>query len=62
MKVHNKQRNGMKVTVYNDSNVDWVVMGGGHTAHRFPCRMFTMKTAWEFYIDIFESTWEFIEY
>ena len=49
----------MRVTVYNDSNVDWVVQGGGHTVHRFPKNNFTMKAAWNFYMDIFESTWEF---
>lgn len=59
MKINNHERNGMKVTAYNDSNVDWVVQGGGHTVHRFPKNKFTMRSACEFYIDIFESTWEF---
>ncbi len=58
MRINKITLNNMIVTAYNDSNVEWVVQGGGHTPHRFPKNKFTMKKACEFYIEIFESVWE----
>ena len=49
----------MEVSIYKDSNSEWMVQGGGHSLMSFDIRKFTMITAWNFYIDIFESTWEF---
>lgn len=59
MKTYNKQRNEMKVRVYKDSGSEWMVQGGGHSLMSFDMRKFTLKAAWNFYIDIFESNWKF---
>lgn len=58
MKTHKITKNEMTVNVYNDSNVDWVVQGGGHSIQRFSKKGgFTMKAAASLYIDIFQSDW-----
>lgn len=58
MVIHRRQRGEMKIIVYNDSNVDWVVQGGEHLSMRFDITKFTMIRAWNHYIDIFEPDWE----
>lgn len=60
MKTYQITKNQMTVTAYNDSNVEWVVQGGGHSPARFSKKNgFTMKAAASLYIDIFKSEWEF---
>lgn len=55
MKVHTKTLNGLKVTAYNDSGVEWVVQAGDMLEQRFPKNKFTMKAAMQFAADIARS-------
>lgn len=48
MKIYRKKINGIKVSAYNDSNVEWVVQAGGFSAQRFPKNKFSMRDAMEF--------------
>lgn len=52
MKTYTKEINGVTVTAYNDSNVDWVVTVNGSTAP-WPRNKFTMKQAMENMVEIF---------
>lgn len=59
MKTHQITINKKTVTAYNDSNVDWVVQGGGHLAANFSKKGgFTMRQAASLYIDTFKNDWE----
>ena len=42
---HTRIINGIKVTAYNDSGIDWVVQAEGMTAQRIPKKTFTMLAA-----------------
>lgn len=55
MRIYKRETNGLKVSVYNDSNIDWVVedkreLGG---VYRYAVSSFTMKRAVEFHGEIF---------
>ncbi len=52
MKIYTRTINNIKVTAYNDSNVDWVVKAGDMSTQRFPKNKFTMKEAMKFMADI----------
>lgn len=59
MKIHKVEINNKTVTVYNDSNVDWVVQGGGHLPTNFSMiNKLTMKHAAELYIRVFANDWD----
>lgn len=48
MKLFTKTIYGIKVTAYNDSNVEWVVKAGDMTEQRFDKNKFNMREAMEF--------------
>jgi hypothetical protein len=52
MKIHKKIISGLVLTVYNDSNIQWVVESTEHGLMRFNCNHFTMSEALDFYIRI----------
>lgn len=56
MKIHKRLLQGVAVTAYKDSNVDWVVMSVEHDTMRFPCNRFTMAEAIEFYMRLYTDT------
>ncbi len=52
MRIFKKQINGVKVTAYNDSGVEWVVQAGDMAPQRYPKNKFTMKHAMTFAAEI----------
>ena len=52
MRISKKQINGVKVTAYNDSGVEWVVQAGDMEEQRYPKNKFTMKHAVTFAAEI----------
>jgi hypothetical protein len=55
MKIHKKIIGGLVLTVYNDSNIQWVVESTEHGAMRFNRNHFTMAEALDFYIRIYND-------
>lgn len=47
MRTYTKTINGIKVTAYNDSGVEWMVQAGSMEAYGYPINKFTMKEAME---------------
>ena len=47
MKTFTKTIHGVKVTAYNDSNIEWVVQAGEMSEQRFDKRKWSMKDAME---------------
>jgi hypothetical protein len=50
MKIHKRVVIGVKVTAYNDSNVDWVISSVEYGEMRFYRNLFTMAEAIDFYV------------
>jgi hypothetical protein len=50
MKIHKRIINGLAVTAYNDSNVEWVVESAEHSPMRFNRNRWTMAEAIDFYV------------
>ena len=48
MRVNTKIIEGIKVTAYNDSNIEWVVQAGDMSEQRFNKRKWSMKESMEF--------------
>ena len=48
MRTFTKTIYGVKVTAYNDSNIEWVVQAGDMSEQRFEKRKWTMKDSMEF--------------
>ena len=55
MKIHKKIISGLVLTVYNDSNIEWVIESTEHGAMRFKRNHFTMAEALDFYIRIYND-------
>ena len=52
MRIYKREINGIKVTAYNDSGVDWVVEVVGGSIWMFPQNKFTMKESMKMAADI----------
>ena len=48
MKINQKEIYGIRVTAYNDSNVEWVVQAGDMEEQRFDMKVWSMIDAMEF--------------
>ena len=56
MKIHKRTLQGVALTVYNDSNVDWVIQSVENGTMRFDRKYFTMSEAIDFYLRIYTDT------
>ena len=54
MKIHKRLLQDIAITIYNDSDVEWVVSSVKHGTMRFNRNHFTMTEAIEFYVRIYE--------
>ena len=52
MKTYNRESNGIKVSVWNDSGADWMVQDSERTVP-YPINKFTMKGAVKLHGEIF---------
>jgi len=52
MKIHSRIINNIKVKIWNDSGVDWMVQDSERTTS-YPIKTFTMKEAAKLHADIF---------
>lgn len=50
MKIHKRIIAGLAITVYNDSNIYWVIESAEHSPMRFNRNHWTMAEAIDFYI------------
>jgi len=46
---------GRQATIYNDSNVDWVIECDGVSPQRFPIKKFTRKESIKFFCEVFSK-------
>jgi hypothetical protein len=56
MKIHKRTLQDVALTVYNDSNVDWVIQSVENGTMRFDRKYFTMSEAIDFYLRIYTDT------
>lgn len=56
MKIHNRFLQEIAITVYNDTDIEWVVSSEEHGTMRFNRNHFTMTEAIELYIRIYADT------
>jgi len=53
MKIHNRFLQEVAITVYNDSDIEWVVSSEEHGTMRFNRNHFTMSEAIDLYVRIY---------
>ena len=56
MRIYKKTINGVKVTAYNDSGVEWMVQAGNMETYGYPIKKFSMKEAMEFAAEVAAET------
>ena len=55
MKTYKREVDGFKMTVWNDSNADWVIQDHERTSH-YDKRKFTMKKALALHAQLYRPT------